>query len=140
MGRAKINKMKHKSKILIVEDDIDILSVMTMSLKDEGYEVEGTLNGDETITRTEKFKPNLVIMDVFLSGTNGKEICKKLKTGKKTKNIPVILISASTQIRSTVKECGADGFINKPFDSEDLLYGIDNFLPQLNNRNKAPNA
>jgi len=130
MGRAKINKMKHKSKILIVEDDIDILSVMTMSLKDEGYEVEGTLNGDETITRTEKFKPNLVIMDVFLSGTNGKEICKKLKTGKKTKNIPVILISASTQIRSTVKECGADGFINKPFDNADLLYGVSNFLPE----------
>ena len=122
--------MKNKQKILIIEDDIDILSVITMSLKDEGFEVEGTLNGDETITRAEKFKPDLVIMDIYLSGVNGKEICKKLKTDKKTKSIPVILISASTQIRSTVKECGADGFINKPFDNADLLYGVSNFLPQ----------
>jgi DNA-binding response OmpR family regulator len=123
--------MKNKPKILVVEDDIDILSVLTMSLKDEGYEVEGTLNGDETITRTQKFKPDLVIMDVLLSGTNGKEICKKLKTDKKTKYIPVILISASTQIRSTVKECGADGFISKPFDNADLMYGVSNFLPEF---------
>lgn len=122
--------MKNKPKILVVEDDIDILSVISMSLKDEGYEVEGTLNGDETITRTEKFKPDLVIMDIYLSGTNGKEICKKLKTGQKTKNIPVILISAGTQLRSTVKECGADGFLSKPFDNADLLYGVNNFLPQ----------
>jgi DNA-binding response OmpR family regulator len=127
---AKTNKMKHKPKILIVEDDIDILSVITMSLKEEGYEVEGTLDGDETIKRAETFKPDLVIMDIYLSGTNGKEICKKLKTDKKTKYIPVILISASTQLRSTVKECGADGFINKPFDNADLLYGVNNFLPQ----------
>jgi DNA-binding response OmpR family regulator len=117
-------------KILIVEDDIDILTVLTMTLKEEGYQVEGTLNGDETFTRTERFKPDLVIMDIYLSGTNGKEICKKLKSDKKTSHIPVILISASTQLRSTVKECGADGFISKPFDTEDLLYGISNFLPQ----------
>ena len=64
-------------KILIVEDDIDILTVLTMTLKEEGYTIEGTLNGDETFTRTERFKPDLVIMDIFLSGTNGKEICKK---------------------------------------------------------------
>jgi DNA-binding response OmpR family regulator len=128
--------MKHKPKILIVEDDIDILSVITMSLKDEGYEVEGTLNGDETIKRAEAFKPDLVIMDIYLSGTNGKEICKKLKTDKKTKYIPVILISASTQLRSTVKECGADGFINKPFDNADLLYGVNNFLPQYSSMSR----
>ena len=70
-------------------------------------------------------------MDIYLSGTNGKEICKKLKETKKTSSIPIILISASTQLRDTVKECGANGFINKPFENADLLYGIDNFLPQL---------
>lgn len=122
--------MKNKPKILIVEDDIDILSVISTSLKDEGYEVQGTLNGEETIKRTETFKPDLVIMDVYLSGTDGKEICKKLKTDKKTQSIPVLLISASTQLRSTVKECGADGFLSKPFDNADLLYGVNNFIPQ----------
>lgn len=122
--------MKDKHKILVVDDDMDILSVMTISLKDNGYEVEGTLNGDEVIRRAEKFKPDLIIMDVYLSGSNGKDICKKLKEAKRTSDIPIILISASTQLRNTVRECGADGFINKPFDNADLLYGIDNFLLQ----------
>lgn len=123
--------MKTKQKILVVDDDVDILSVMTVSLKDNGYDVEGTLNGDEAITRVEKFKPDLIIMDIYLSGTNGKDICKTLKRAKKTSNIPIILISASSQLRNTVQECGANGFINKPFENADLLYGIDNFLPQL---------
>ena len=132
--------MKSKYKILIVDDDMDTLNVITISLKDRGYKVEGIINGDETVTRVNKFKPDLIFMDIFLSGTDGKEICKVLKQTKKTSSIPVILISARPQLKDSVRECGADGFINKPFDSEDLLYGIDNFLPQLNNRNKAPNA
>ena len=123
--------MKSKHKILVVDDDLDILSVMTISLKDKGYEVEGTLNGDEAITRAERFKPDLIIMDIYLSGTNGKDICKKLKQTKKTSAIPIILISASTQLKNTVRECGANGFISKPFENADLLYGIDNFLPVL---------
>ena len=123
--------MKSKHKILVVDDDMDILSVMTISLKDKGYDVEGTLNGDEALVRAEKFMPDLIIMDIYLSGTNGKDICKKLKETEKTSAIPIILISASTQLRNTVRECGANGFINKPFENEDLLYGIDNFLPQL---------
>jgi CheY-like chemotaxis protein len=128
-----IEKMKTRHKILVVDDDVDILSVITISLKDKGYEVEGTLNGEETIKRVNTFKPDLIFMDVFLSGTDGKAICKKLKQTKKTSAIPIILISAYKQIRDAVKECGANGFINKPFDNADLLYGIDNFLPQLQN-------
>ena len=76
--------MKTKQKILVIDDDLDILSVMTISLKDNGYEVEGTLNGEETLSRVNKFKPDLIFMDIYLSGTNGREICKKLKEGKKT--------------------------------------------------------
>lgn len=125
--------MKTKHRILVIDDDVDILSVMTISLKDQGFDVEGTLNGEEVINKVDKFKPDLIIMDIFLSGTNGKEICKKLKQAKKTASIPIILISAHRQLRDTVKECGANGFINKPFDNADLLYGVDNFLPQIYN-------
>jgi DNA-binding response OmpR family regulator len=125
--------MKTKHKILVVDDDQDILSVMTISLKDKGYDVEGTLNGKEIINRVSIFKPDLIFMDIVLSDTNGKEICKKLKQTKKTSSIPIILISAHKQVKEIIRECGANGFINKPFDNEDLLYGIDNFLPQLHN-------
>ncbi|MEO6452750.1 MAG: response regulator [Ginsengibacter sp.] len=127
--------MKTKHKILVIDDDMDILSVITILLKDQGFEVEGTLNGDEAIMRAETFKPDLIFLDIYLSGTNGKDICKRLRETRKTSRIPIILISASTQLKNTVKECGANGFINKPFDNNDLLYGIDNFLPQWQQQN-----
>ena len=126
--------MKSKQKILVVDDDLDILNIMSISLKDKGYEVEGTLNGDEAIERAERFKPDLIIMDIYLSGTNGKDICKKLKETKKTSSIPIILISASTQLKNTVRECGANGFLNKPFENADLFYGVDNFLTAFVNK------
>lgn len=126
--------MKSKQKILIVDDDLDILNIMSISLKDKGYEVEETLNGDEAIVRAERFKPDLIIMDIYLSGTNGKDICKKLKETKKTSSIPIILISASTQLKNTVRECGANGFLNKPFENADLFYGVDNFLTAFINK------
>src|SRR5687767_10920494 len=126
--------MKGKQKILVVDDDLDILNIMSISLKDKGYEVEGTLNGDEAISRAERFKPDLIIMDIYLSGTNGKDICKKLKATKKTSSIPIILISASTQLKNTVRECGANGFLNKPFENADLFYGVDNFLTAFVNK------
>ena len=126
--------MKSKQKILVVDDDLDILNVMSISLKDRGYEVEGTLNGEEAIMRAETFKPDLIILDIYLSGTNGKDICKKLKETKKTSSIPIILISASTQLKNTVRECGANGFLNKPFENADLFYGIDNFLTAFVNK------
>ena len=126
--------MKSKQRILVVDDDLDILNIMSISLKDKGYEVEGTANGDEAISRAERFKPDLIIMDIYLSGTNGKDICKKLKETKKTSSIPIILISASTQLKNTVRECGANGFLNKPFENADLFYGVDNFLTAFVNK------
>lgn len=113
--------MVSAQKILIIEDDINILSLMTMILKRKGYRVEGTLNGEETFERTYKFKPDLILMDVYLSDTNGREICRALKNTNETKRIPVILVSGSSQYEMSVKECGANGFINKPFDISYLL-------------------
>ncbi len=125
--------MTGKNKILIVDDDLDILTSMTILLKSKGYEVEGTLNGEETIIRTERFRPDLIIMDVFLSDMNGKDICRKLKDLQETKSIPVILISANEQLENAVKDCGADAFINKPFKIPYLLGEVNGYLqPNLN--------
>jgi DNA-binding response OmpR family regulator len=122
--------METRQKILIVEDDIDNLTIMTMVLKDEGYEVEGTLNGDETFIRTRRFKPDLILMDVYLLDSNGKDICRVLKNTKETEYIPVILISGNGQFEMVVKECGANGFINKPFDLSYLLNKVNGHLQQ----------
>ena len=123
------NASKNK-KILIVADDVDILMMLTLFLKENGYEVEGTLNGIEATSRTERFKPDLIIMDIFLSGTNGKDICVTLKQSKKTRAIPIILISSDHQNKKEVEGTGADEFINKPFEIKYLLSRVNELLQQ----------
>ena len=115
-------------KILIVDDDVDILLMLTIFLKENGYEVEGTLNGIETTKRTERFKPDLIIMDIFLSGTNGKDICVSLKNAEETKAIPIILISSDEQDKKEVEGTRADEFINKPFEIKFLLSRVRELL------------
>ena len=116
-------------KILVVDDDVDILLMLTILLKEAGYEVEGTLNGIETLVRTGRFQPDLIIMDIFLAGTNGKDICKKLKLSETTKHIPVILISSDHQ-QDAIIDYGADEFIAKPFNLMLLLTKVRKYLPQ----------
>ena len=123
------NDRKNK-KILIIDDDVDILMMLTIFLKENGYEVEGTLNGIEAKSRTERFKPDLIIMDIFLSGTNGKDICVTLKQSKKTRSIPIILISSDEQNKKEVEVTGADEFINKPFEIKYLLSRVSELLQQ----------
>lgn len=122
--------MENKHKILIVDDDMDVLTSMIILLRNNGYQVEGTLNGEETIVRTGRFRPDLIIMDVLLSDLNGKDICKKLKEDNETKSIPVILISANEQLEKAIKDCGANSFINKPFKIPYLLHEVEDYLQQ----------
>lgn len=127
-GEMKNQLPTNNKKILIVEDDVDILLMLTIFLKENGYQVEGTLNGIETSKRTESFKPDLIIMDIFLSGTNGKDICLSLKSTEKTKSIPIILISSDEQDKKEVEVTRADEFINKPFEIKFLLSRIAELL------------
>lgn len=119
---------KKNKKILVVDDDVDMLLMLTIFLKENGYQVEGTLNGIEAFKRTEQFKPDLIIMDIFLSGTNGKDICYSLKNTEKTKLIPIILISSDEQNKQEVKDAGANEFINKPFEITYLLTRVRELL------------
>lgn len=117
-------------KILIVEDDIDILLLLTIFLKENGYEVEGTLNGIEASRRISRFKPDLIVMDIFLSGTNGRDICMSLKNSDETRAIPIILISSDEQDKAELEIIKADEFINKPFQINYLLSKIKEHLDQ----------
>ena len=108
-------------KILVVDDDLDILAVMQLLLKMKGFDVEVTTKGEETFDRVEKFQPDLVLLDVLLSGHDGRLICRQLKQEDKTKNIPVIMFSAHPTAVETIRQYGADDFIAKPFDVNDLI-------------------
>lgn len=117
-------------RVLVVDDNIDILQIVKIILENYGFEVLATPKGEETFSKTDTFNPQLILMDVFLSsGIDGREICKTLKSNSQTKDIPVILFSAQVKMEDAFKNWGADDFISKPFEVKELISKIKSYLP-----------
>ena len=114
-------------KILIADDDPSIVDSLKMMLELEGYEVSTTVNG-ATIYKMEKEYPDLLLLDIWMSGQDGREICKYLKKESHTKHIPIIMVSASKDVKQSAKDAGADDFLEKPFEQEDLLKKIAKYI------------
>jgi DNA-binding response OmpR family regulator len=108
-------------KILVIDDDPDILEAIQVVLESGGYNSLTTAKGAEVYDHVKNYKPDLIILDVLLSGNDGRIICKRLKTDKSTKNIPVIMISAHPTAKESSVDCGADSFVAKPFSISELL-------------------
>lgn len=111
----------NSKRILVCDDDMGILDVISILLKDNGYHVKLLSNGKAIIKRIEAYNPDLVLLDLWMPGIDGKEITKLLKSCNETKNIPIIIISALDTAKKISKDIGADDFIEKPFDIYDLL-------------------
>ena len=115
-------------KILIVDDDEGILDAISLILEDEGYTIATVSDGNLVIKKVAGFKPDLILLDVLLSGTDGREISKKLKSDGETKHIPIIMISAHPGAKKTLKKYGANAFLSKPFGADDLLKMIKKYI------------
>ena len=116
------------AKILIVDDSNELLEVLQYFLEDAGHTVDIILSGAILNERLDSFKPDLIILDVLLQKENGREICKTLKNNPSTKNIPIILMSASDKSLENFRECGADDVLSKPFDLMDIISKIKDVL------------
>lgn len=112
-----------KKKVLVADDDPAILEVITLILEDAGYDVKTTTNG-HTEKFAQEYLPDLILLDIWMAGTDGKNICKSLKAEKLTKHIPITMISAHKDTEKIAKEAGADSFLAKPFDMKDLLRNV----------------
>ncbi|MDQ6889867.1 MAG: response regulator [Bacteroidota bacterium] len=121
------------SRILVVDDDTDILSVMEILLTMKGFEVEVTAKGENTFPKIETFRPDLILLDVLISGHDGRAICKQLKSNESTRHIPVIMFSAHPGAAATIADYGADDFIAKPFDVNSLIQKVNSQLTFKNN-------
>jgi DNA-binding response OmpR family regulator len=108
--------MPAKKKILIVDDDPDILDALNLTFTFSNFETQTTTRGEEVPDLVENVHPQVIILDIMLSGIDGTDICKKLKSNELTKNIPVIMISAHPDGATSSLNAGADGFVAKPFD------------------------
>lgn len=113
--------------ILLAEDDEDILDIIYYVLTDEGYEVVRSDGADALVKATANL-PDLVILDHRLQTCWGADICQALKAGEKTAHIPVIMMSATMQLKETATVAGADGILEKPFDITDILSLVKRYL------------
>lgn len=109
------------NKICIVDDDPSILEVIKIVLEEAGYEVIIISDPKQVEKKIHKSLPSLILLDVWVAGRNGQEIAKKIKHDKITAKIPIIMISALSNIQEISKKAKVDGFIEKPFDIDELL-------------------
>ncbi|MCF8053831.1 MAG: response regulator transcription factor [Deltaproteobacteria bacterium] len=110
-------------KILVVEDERDIAEMVAYSLKREGFAVKIVGDGDLALSSTLDYKPSMVLLDLMLPGIDGQEVCRQLKRNPLTEKIPVIMITAKTDVVDKIVglEIGADDYITKPFDIRELI-------------------
>lgn len=117
------------SKILIVDDEPDLLKIAVFRLKKAGYEITTAVDGGEALDCIYKNRPDVVLLDLLLPVIDGVEVCRKIKQDDALKNIPVILFTASAlDIQQKVKEAGAEDYIVKPFDIDELLEKVNRQL------------
>lgn len=108
-------------KILVVDDEIDLLQVLKIFLARKNFMVEALSKWEDIPTSITSFKPDLILLDISLKGADGRVICKQLKLDDKTWDIPVLLFSANLGAKNTFANFLADGFIEKPFDLGKLV-------------------
>ena len=108
-------------KILVMDDDAGILEAFRAILESADYNVITESDPGKLLKQIKLTKPDLIILDVLLSGGDGRIICKNLKAEEETKNIPVIIVSAHPSVNKSIREAGADDFLEKPFEMDVLL-------------------
>jgi DNA-binding response OmpR family regulator len=118
---------RKKHKIVIADDDLAILDAMKLMLELYNFEVETVADG-MVISKLLSMQPKLLLLDVYMSGVDGRDICRAIKATAATKNIPVIMISASSNMKDALKDSGADDYLPKPFDIEELLSKVNKYL------------
>ncbi|MDD5730997.1 MAG: response regulator [Candidatus Omnitrophica bacterium] len=129
-----------KEKILIVDDEKDIVKMLDYNLKKEGFRTVFAYDGEEALNAANKERPGLIILDLMLPGIDGLEVCKTLKKENKTQSIPIIMLTAKTQETDKIVglELGADDYITKPFSPGELVARIKAVLRRAKEKEALP--
>ena len=108
-------------KLLVVDDNIDVLEILQIAFEAKGHEVFTLSDGLKVSESFKQFSPDVILLDVFLGDINGVTICNEFKSNPDTKHIPVILFSAHANAETILNACPADGFVGKPFNISRLI-------------------
>lgn len=122
----------NEKRILIVDDEKDIVESTQFRLESEGFECLVAYDGEEALLKAKRENPDLILLDIMLPKMNGYKVCRLLKFDEKYKHIPIIMLTAKTQETDKLmgKETGADEYVSKPFVLDDLVKMIRNCLQE----------
>jgi two-component system, OmpR family, phosphate regulon response regulator PhoB len=107
-------------RVLILDDDIDILQICTIVLKKKGFDVQTLNNSSQVLSQVRSYQPDVILMDNWIPGPGGIEATRLLKLDPDTQHIPVIFFSANSNVTQLAREARADYFLQKPFDITEL--------------------
>jgi len=115
-----------REKVLVIDDEEDILELVKYNLAKEGYRVTGVLSGEQALTKAKEEMPDVVLLDLMLPGLDGLEVCRRLKNNPATAQIPIVMLTAKGEDADIVTglELGADDYVTKPFSPRVLLARI----------------
>jgi len=116
-----------KKKILVADDDVAILDAVKIMLEIADYDVCTEADGG-VVEKVRKEKPHLVLLDIWMSGVDGRNICRQLKADAELRKVPIILISASKDLARSCQAAGAEDYIEKPFEMDELLEKIEQLI------------
>ncbi|MBI3158098.1 MAG: response regulator [Chloroflexi bacterium] len=119
-----------KARILIVEDDFDISNMLRIYFSGQGYDVDVAPRGEVALEKTRQGLPHLIVLDIMLPDIDGYEVCRRLRTNTRTSHIPVIFLTQRDERSDKLQglELGADDYITKPFDIEELKLRVQNAI------------
>ncbi len=119
-----------KARLMIVEDDPDISNMLRIYFNGQGYDVDLAQRGSEALEKTRQVMPHLIVLDIMLPDIDGYEVCRTLRTNTRTSHIPVIFLTQKDERSDKLQglELGADDYITKPFDIEELKLRVQNAI------------
>ncbi len=125
-----------KDKILLVDDEVDILEMLKYPLEREGYDISTALDGERALAMCSEIVPDLIILDIMLPGIDGHQVCYRLKTDERYKHIPIILLTAKSDETDQVVglKIGADDYVTKPFSPRVLVARVGAILRRVRQR------
>jgi len=107
-------------RVLILDDDLDILQICTIVLRKKGFDVQTLNNSNQVVSQVKNYQPDVILMDNWIPGPGGIEATRQLKGAPETQDIPVIFFSANSNVTQLAREAHADYFLQKPFDIIEL--------------------
>ncbi len=119
-----------QKKILVVDDEVDLVETLRFSLETEGFNVLVSYNGEDALNQARKENPDLILLDLMLPKLDGYKVCRLLKFDERFKHIPILMLTAKTQQKDKLlgKETGANEYITKPFEIDELMKKVKTYV------------